>query len=182
MKKRNPRHGSMQFWPRKRARSQNVRIRSWGQSSEAKLLGFAGYKVGMTHVGYTDNRKNSTTKGQEVASPVTIIECPPLKVLGARAYKKGLYETKVVAQSISPSKDVPFTQKSKDTPSIDSANEADYLTLLVYTQPKLTSIGKKKPEVFEVGIGGSVADQIAYAKNKWAKKLQYQIFLLQVQS
>ena len=54
-KTRNPRHGSMQYWPRKRAKRSFPRIRSWGASKENKPLGFAGYKVGMTHVMIVDN-------------------------------------------------------------------------------------------------------------------------------
>ncbi|MFW5852848.1 MAG: 50S ribosomal protein L3, partial [Nanoarchaeota archaeon] len=61
-----PRSGSMQYWPRKRASSETVRVRSWGASNDAKVLGFAGYKAGMTHVLLTDNRKNSSTKGTKV--------------------------------------------------------------------------------------------------------------------
>ena len=52
-----PRHGSMQFWPRKRARRMYPRVRSWADCKDAKPLGFAGYKVGMTHVIYVDNKK-----------------------------------------------------------------------------------------------------------------------------
>ncbi|MBW2999343.1 50S ribosomal protein L3, partial [Candidatus Woesearchaeota archaeon] len=75
-----PRSGSMQYWPRKRAKRAYARVRSWAAGKEPKLLGFAGYKAGMSHISFTDPRKSSTTKGMEITWPVTIIECPPVKV------------------------------------------------------------------------------------------------------
>ena len=44
-----PRKGSVAFSPRKRAAKETPRIKSWPQNDEPKLLGLAGYKVGMTH-------------------------------------------------------------------------------------------------------------------------------------
>ena len=86
-KAHNPRHGSMQFWPRKRAKRAYAKIRYWGDSKDALPMGFAGYKVGMTHVTMIDNRKHSKTKGTEIFCPVTIVECPPLKIYSALFYK-----------------------------------------------------------------------------------------------
>ena len=62
---RQPRRGSMQFWPRKRARRSYARVKAWANSDKPKLLGFAGYKVGMTHIIATDSLDNveiSSTK------------------------------------------------------------------------------------------------------------------------
>ena len=75
-----PRHGSMQFWPRKRAQREHARVRSWpsANSEAGKPVGFAGYKVGMSHIIVSDNRKNAKTKGMDLMLPVTVIECPPL--------------------------------------------------------------------------------------------------------
>ena len=64
-----PRSGSMQFWPRKRARREYAKIRSWRAVKEAKPLGFAGYKVGMTHVMALESK-------EKAAIPVTIIVSP----------------------------------------------------------------------------------------------------------
>ena len=84
---RSPRAGSMQFWPRSRSRNEVARIRTWPESKESKLLGFAGYKVGMTHLLINDNGQNSMTKGTDIFCPVTIVECPPLKTASIRFYK-----------------------------------------------------------------------------------------------
>jgi len=84
---RNPRHGSMGVWPRKRAKREVARVRSWANIKDAKPLGFAGYKVGMIHLLINDNRPHSKTKDEDINCPATLIECPPLKVLSARFYK-----------------------------------------------------------------------------------------------
>ena len=89
-KRGNPRHGSMQFWPRKRAKRQYARVRTWPKTTELKFLGFAGYKVGMTHSIIIDNKANSITKGESKSIPITIIECPPLKIASIRFYKTSL--------------------------------------------------------------------------------------------
>ena len=57
-----PRKGSMQFWPRKRAKKIIARVRKWANVQEAKPLCFPGYKAGMTHIMFTDTRKTSLTK------------------------------------------------------------------------------------------------------------------------
>ena len=105
-KRNNPRHGSMQFWPRVRANRPYARIRNWVQIKDAKPLGFAGYKVGMTHVLYTDNKKTSMTKGEDISCPVTIIECPPLKVFSVKFYKTVVSDSQVVAEILA-EKDLP---------------------------------------------------------------------------
>jgi large subunit ribosomal protein L3 len=91
-----PRRGSMGVWPRKRAKRHFASVNAWADSKDAKLLGFAGYKVGMTHITVTDNQPNSTTKGREIIMPVTIIECPPLKTASIVLYKKDAYGLKQV--------------------------------------------------------------------------------------
>ncbi|MGV8141255.1 MAG: 50S ribosomal protein L3, partial [Candidatus Woesearchaeota archaeon] len=83
-----PRHGSMQYWPRVKAKRQYATVRSWNTNHKDAILGFMGYKAGMTHVMAIDNRKSSITKGEEVFVPVTVIECPPLKVAGIRLYRQ----------------------------------------------------------------------------------------------
>ena len=174
-----PRSGSMQYWPRKRAKSEVVRVRSWANVKDSKALGFAGYKAGMTHVILTDNRKNSSTKGMKLRVPVTIIECPNLKVIGARFYKKTILGQKVLGEvefksdnkRLSQRKIVAKNPKSNfDTFSEKLANVSD-IRLIVHTLPGKTSIGKKVPEVFELGIGGSIEEKFNYAKEHAGKEL-----------
>ena len=176
---RSPRHGSMQFWPRKRAKRIYARVRSYAKSNEAKILGFAGYKAGMTHVFVKDNRPNSQTKGDEIFVPVTIIECPPLKTSSIRFYKKNDDKNVLVSEIFSDNLDKELGKKiklrkgdKKDKKKVEDIKEFDEIRLGVYTQPKLTGIGKKKPELFEMHIGGKKEEQLAYAKEQLGKEIK----------
>ena len=172
---RRPRHGTMQFYPRKRARRPIARVRSWANVREAKALGFAGYKVGMIHLMIADNRPTALTKGETISCPATIIECPPLKVASIRFYKNSIYGFKTVSDVFADNLDkelerkiiMPKSKKSK----IEDVKDFDDITLVVHTQPKLTGIGKKKPEIFEVGIGGNKEDKLKYAKEILGKEI-----------
>ena len=178
-KAHNPRHGSMQFWPRKRAKKAYGRVRYSPESKDAKPLGFAGYKVGMTHITYGSVIPNSKKKVVEtVASPVTIIECPPLKIASVRLYKKNYFNELIVAKEILNKNDKELGRKIKlpkkqESPKLDDikTEEFDEIRINVYTQPKLTTIGKKKPELFEVKIGGKKEDQLKYVKENLNKDL-----------
>jgi large subunit ribosomal protein L3 len=177
-KAHKPRAGSMQFWPRVRAKREYTRVRSWADSKDAKLLGFAGYKVGMTHVLAADNKKTSPTKGTNINIPVTIIECPPMKIVGVRFYN-------VVDGKLNPADQIMFNNNEelkrkislpkKQDKKLDSfqekLSEFSDMTLIVSTQPKKTGIGKKKPEVFEVAVGGSLEEKYNYAKENLDKEI-----------
>lgn len=157
-KRHSPRHGSMQFWPRKRAKRIYPRIRTWPELAGAKLLGFAGYKVGMTQIRVRDN-SNSVTKGQIISIPVTILECPPLKPLSLRFYQQTdsnltliseIPSTLQLNKELAKKINLPKKKKEKIMP-----DKFDRVTLQVYTQPKLTSL-KKRPEIFEIGLSKEV--------------------------
>ena len=83
-----PRKGSVAYSPRKRAAKESPKTSSWPETEETGILGFPGYKVGMTHISILDSTKNSPTEGMEISTPVTILETPPIVVMGIRAYKK----------------------------------------------------------------------------------------------
>ena len=89
----------MAFSPRKRARSETPHISSWAavDGDEPKILGFAGYKVGMSHIMAIDYRKKSVTAGQEIRMPVTVVELPAMKAIGARGYIRDTYGLRTVS-------------------------------------------------------------------------------------
>ena len=172
-KPHRPRHGSMQFWPRVRAKRESSRVRTWKSSSEAKLMGFAGYKAGMGHVIYTDNKPHSMTKGEDIACPVTIVECPPIKLIGIQFYKNSSYGLKTVSQIFAQNLDKNL-ERTLQMPKKNQGKEAqdfDDLRLIVHTQPSLTGIGKKAPEVFQIGIGGNKEDKLKFAKENLGKEV-----------
>src|SRR5579859_7363567 len=100
MARHRPRRGSLGFSPRSRSVRPLPRIRSWPAGPKTPAIeGFAGFKVGMTHAFIVDYRKRSTTAGQEVSVPVTVVEVPPLRVVGARIYRSGPYGSRVIAET-----------------------------------------------------------------------------------
>lgn len=174
----NPRRGTLQFRPRKRAIRTFARVRSWPALKEAKPLGFAGYKVGMTHIFITDNKSTSMTKGEDISIPVTIIECPPLKTASINFYKRSIngielvsaLATKELNKELGRTLSLPKNVKKKIEDF--KPQEYDDIRLLVYTQPRLTTIGKKKPEVFELALGGKIEEKFDYAKEKLGKEIK----------
>ncbi|MFT4303270.1 MAG: 50S ribosomal protein L3 [Candidatus Woesearchaeota archaeon] len=165
-----PRHGSMQFWPRKRAKTQTPRIRA--RVNVSGVDGVYGYKVGMTHVSVKDAGATSRTKNEVIVKPVTIVECPPMKVAGVRFYKKKDGVLFAVSDFFADKLDKELSRKII-VPKFKEIIDVDYddLRLIVYTRPSLTSLKKKKPEVFELGISGSKEEKLAYAKEKLGKEI-----------
>jgi len=172
---RTPRQGSMQYWPRSRAADIVARVRTWPASKDVKLLGFTGYKVGMTHVMLKDNRPTSLSKGEEIAVPVTVVECPPIKIAAVMLYKKDAYGTHCVGQISTDKWDKEVARKislpKKAPQKVDTAGVHE-IRVLAYEQPKLTTIGKKKPELFELGVGGQkMEERLAYAQGLLGKEV-----------
>ena len=175
-----PRRGSMGYSPRKRARAETPHIKSWPEGGDKpKIQGFLGYKAGMTHAFVVDYRPTSTTSGREIAMPVSVVEVPPIKIAAVRAYKETFHGLQTIgeiwADKLDPelSKRLPLTKKEKKK-KWDFTKDADELRVLAYTQPKLvTSVPKKTPEIRELRIsGGSIEDQIKYAKEILGKELK----------
>lgn len=169
---RSPRAGSMQFWPRVRSRERTARVRTWPKSQDAKPLGFAGYKVGMTHLLVIDNNQHSLTKAREIFCPITVVECPPLKAASIKFYKNSQNISHLVSEVFADNVDKELEgvltipkKKGKE------AENFDFVRLLCYTQPKLISIGKKIPELFEVALGGNKEQQLRLAKEKIGKEI-----------
>jgi len=166
----------MQVWPRVRAKRIYMRISHFIQSKDNKLLGFAGYKAGMTHIFITDARKHSMTKGEDIRVPVTVVECPPIKIAGIRIYKKKDGKMQPANEFLAKA-DKELGRKidtpKKESKKIESVKPEDFdeLRALVQTQPRMTGIGKKKPEFFEVSIGGNKEEKLKFAKEHIGKEL-----------
>ncbi len=165
---RRPRRGSRGFRPRKRAETQ-VATMWWPSRSESRVLGFAGYKAGMTTVAYID-QSESPTKGQEVVGAGTVLEVPPVYVYGIRGYKQGKIIGDVLVSDEAKLKILGMKKAKKSEIAEDNIDD---LRILVYTQPNRTFIGKKHPERFELGLGGKNAkEKLALAKNFLGKELR----------
>ena len=209
-----PRHGSLGVRPRKRASKIVPRVRSWPEIvlDKPKLLGYAAYKAGMTHILVIDDRPNRDTTGKEIFVPVTILDAPPMLVLGIRAYKRfpmsGLLSIGEVWRDPTESLTTLLDEIYKDNPFIEltpeeltckylhglrkvnpglvkpenggykfvvkyheekiskiKASNPDEIQVIMSTIPVLSGIGKKKPEIVEIKIGGgaSVEEQLDHA-------------------
>ncbi|MEM5802146.1 MAG: 50S ribosomal protein L3 [Candidatus Aenigmatarchaeota archaeon] len=177
---RKPRKGSLAYYPRKRARRIYPRIKTFPLEEKIKPLAFAGYKAGMLRAIISDNRKGSPTFGQEITVPVTVLDCPPLRVIGIRAYQPSSKGLKAFTEVYA--KDLPKEIKRKV--KINSEKTQENLTkiennldrikslrLIISTQPKLSGLKKKTPEIFEIEIGGkNLKEKLEYAKNILGKE------------
>ncbi|MCJ7444752.1 MAG: 50S ribosomal protein L3 [Methanotrichaceae archaeon] len=170
-----PRRGSLAFSPRKRAKSEVPRIRSWAEADKPKIAGFAGYKAGMTHIMMLDDRQRSLTEGMEISMPVTVLEAPPMNIVAIRAYESfngGLRSMgEAWADNLSPvlSRAITIPKKAHGISSGDLQSLSDEIAeirILVHTSPILvTGIPKKIPDIMEMPIiGGTIVDQVKLAQ------------------
>ncbi len=174
---RRPRKGTLQFWPRKRAARAYPRIRNQVVPSENVLSGFAGYKAGMTHLMLVDNRPDAMTKGEVIAVPVTVIECPPIKVASIRLYTNSPNGLRLLKESFGKvdkalGRKIVLPKKELPAVSLPELSTISDVRVNAYTQPWLTGIGKRKPEFFELVVGGkSIEDRIKFAQDILGKEV-----------
>ncbi len=144
------------------------RIRAWPAGSPKPAIeGFAGYKVGMTHAFIVDYRKRSTTAGQELAVPVTVVEVPPLRVVGARIYRRSPYGLRIAGEVWGAGAAPELSRRIPPHPPSDAAaverfghTGGDEVRLMVHTQPHLLSGSPSKtPDLFEVRVSGEKFDE-----------------------
>ncbi len=165
----------MQYWPRKRSRHSLVRVRSWVPEAKTKLLGFIGYKVGMTHLLVVDNKPKSLTKGEKIAIPVSVVECPPLLIAGVAFYKYSAHRLIKCASILAEKVTAEFGRKTpapkKPGKKFADIKDFDDLRLLVQSQPHLTSAEAKMPKLLEIALGGKKEEKIAYAQQVLGKEI-----------
>ena len=86
-----PRHGSLGFLPKKRCSKTKGKIKSFPKDDynfPCHLTAAIGYKAGMTHVVREVNSPGSKLNKKDVVEAVTIIETPPIKIVGIVGYLK----------------------------------------------------------------------------------------------
>ncbi len=177
-KKHAPRRGSLAYLPRGRASKFLPRIKNWPslEGDSAKLLGFVGYKAGMTHAVMTIENPDSPFQGQETVIPVTVIDTPPIRPFSIRGYKLTPYGVKLVTEVLAETlsedlrkampfpKEYDFAAKMKEfEENLDSFTE---IRMLIHTQPRLAGVPKKKPDITEYKVGApSVREAFEYAQS-----------------
>ena len=180
-KKHAPRHGSLAYLPRGRAKRKVGRIRFWPKVEEGPtLLGFMGYKAGMTQMIIVEDKPGSLHLGKETAHPATVLDVPPIIVFAIRAYTKDQYgiETFTEAWMKDPPKDFDrafvlpeeFDTEKNLKKLEENADQIAEIRLMVASQPRLAAVPKKKPDITEIKVdGGSIKEQIEYAKSLLGK-------------
>jgi large subunit ribosomal protein L3 len=146
------------------------------------LLGFIGYKAGVTTVSMVEDHAGSPNFGKEIVSPVTVLDTPPAIVCAIRAYTRDSYGLKTLTEAWmkEPPKDIerlitppknPEPEKGLKVMEENQEKIAEF-RLLVATQPRLTRVPKKKPELVEIKADGpSVKAQFEYIKPLLGKKI-----------
>ncbi len=180
-KKHAPKRGSLAYLPRGRAARAFGRIRFWPEIKEGPaLLGFMGYKAGMTHIFMVEDKPGSPNLGKEITRPATVVDVPPITICAIRAYVKNQYglQTFTEAWMKDPPKDLDraivlpehFNTEQGLKKMEENLEKIAEFRLLAATQPRLAGVPKKKPEIMEIKVdGGSVREQFEYAKSLLGK-------------
>ena len=196
-----PRHGSLQYLPKKRTKHHRGRIRSFPRDNAAlppHLTAFMGFKAGMTHVVREIERPGSKLHKKEAVESVTIVETPPMVVVGVVGYvatPNGLRTlTTVWANHLSDdikrrfyknwyrSKKKAFTKyakKAAETPQLieDQLQRIkDYcqvVRVLAHTQMKKLKLRQKVNHLLEIQVnGGDIAAKVQFAKDLFETEIE----------
>jgi len=188
--------------PRKRATRMRGKVKSFPKDNAAAkphLTAFLGYKAGMTHIVRDLDRPGSKAHKKEVVEAVTIIETPPMIVIGLVGYVKtprGLRPlTTVWAEHLSDtikrrfykhfavSKKKAFTKYAKNlTTDVGKKHMEEKLRrivkycqvirVLAHTQMNKLNLRQKKSHLMEIQVnGGSVQDKVTWAKEHLEKEV-----------
>merc|ERR1712095_149509 len=158
-----------------------------------------GYKAGMTHIVREMDRPGSKTNKKEVVEAVTILETPPIVIVGVVGYidtPRGLRALKTVwAEHIgeeakrrfyknwSGSKKKAYTKYStkwsdplgKKEIEKDLAKIKKYCSVvrvIAHTQMKILRKRQKKAHIMEIQLnGGSSADKVEWAREHFEKQV-----------
>ncbi len=139
--------------------------------SGKNLKGFICYKAGMMSAYVKDNTPDSMTKGKKIIVPVTVLECPPMKIFSIRLYKNG----KVAKEFLAPHLDkelkrkVKIPKKERGENKFEEENCED-IRLICYSVVKNTGI-KKKPDLTEIGLKGNIDEKIKFIKENLGKEI-----------
>lgn len=193
-KKHAPRHGSLAFLPRKRAAITKGRVRRWLNTSDSLIfLGYAGFKAGMTHITYIEDQKNSPYFGKELMKPVTVIEVPPLILIGIRVYNEDEYGKYIVGDIFSTELN-DYLRRKISLPNfenydfesikeklIKALNNTSQIRGIFQTQPHLTSLPRKKPDIIEIQVNsvGDSVEEFNFALNLLGNEIRVRDILIE---
>merc|ERR1712193_262875 len=197
-----PRHGSLGFLPRKRSSRHRGKVKAFPKDDPSKpchLTAFISYKAGMTHVVREVDRPGSKVNKKEVVDAVTILETPPMIVIGCIGYietPRGFRTLKTIfAEHISEeckrrfyknwykAKKKAFSKACRKWQDEDGQKqiEKDFqqmkkyckvIRIIAHTQMKLLPLRSKKSHIMEIQVnGGSISDKVDYARSTFEKPI-----------
>jgi len=190
----------MGFYPKKRARRHRGRVKAFPRDDAKKpihLTAFLSYKAGMTHIVREVDKPGSKVNKKEVVEAVTILETPPMVIVGIVGYvatPKGLRALRTVwAEHIGEdcrrrfyknwykSKKKAFTKASKKWQDdlgkkvIEKDLKAmkrycKTIRVIAHTQMKLLRQRQKKSHIMEIQVnGGTIAQKVDWARQHFEK-------------
>ncbi|MFX1517495.1 MAG: 50S ribosomal protein L3 [Promethearchaeota archaeon] len=176
-KKHAPHRGSLGY-RRKIAKRHTARWRTWPESSDStpRLLGYAGYKAGMTHLAMVNTDRRSPFFKQEQFVPVTVIETPPIAIFGIRVYytdqisQKLRVGTQIWGENIDKDLErrikIPKEKQNKDLQIKeiqDNLDQVKEIRVLTHTLPREAGFPQKTPDILEIKVGGPISAAFNYA-------------------
>lgn len=172
-----PRAGSLQFWPRSRAKSLLPSV-NWSALHNvpkgAGLLGFIGYKVGMIRILAKDLTPSSMTKNKQIIVPSTIIECPPMKILSVRLYKNNQVATEILAENLDKELKrvlkLPKKEGKKLSEIEKELSNYDDVRIIMFSLVKRAFI-KKSPDIIEIALNGTIGEKFDIVKKLMGKEV-----------
>lgn len=198
-----PRKGNLGFLPRKRTSHHRGRIRSFPRDDASKaphFTAFGGFKAGMTHILRDVDRAKAKLDKKEKVEAVTIIETPPLKVVGLVGYietPRGLralatvwanhldqgtlrrfYKNWVNSKRKAFSNYQAETAKDAKRVEVQLNRIKKYCTVvraIVHTQHNLLkNLRQKKNNIFEIQINGgkSIGEKVDFAHSHFEKEIR----------
>jgi len=197
-----PRHGSMGFTPKKRSCRSRGKVKAFPKDDPSKpvhLTAFMGYKAGMTHIVRDVDKPGSKVHKKEVVEAVTIIETPPMVVVGIVGYidtPRGPRSLKTVfAEHLTEdcrrrfyknwykSKKKAFTKYAKKWGDEDGKKSIDEdlskikkycstVRVIAHTQVKILKHRNKRAHIMEVQLnGGTIAEKVDWAREHFEKQI-----------
>jgi len=200
-----PRHGNLGFLPRKRTKHHFGKIKSFPKDDATKkphITAFMGYKAGMTHIVRDIDRPGSKLHKKEVVEAVSVLETPPMVVVGLVGYietPRGLRAlTSVWAGHLSEeckrrfykawykSKQKAFTKYQKRwseaakgaagpmTAELERIKKyCQVVRAICHTQISKIRVTQKRTHVKEIQInGGSTADKVDFVRNLFEQEIK----------
>ena len=119
-----------------------------------------------------DSTPDSMTKGKKIVVPVTVLECPPMKIMSVRFYKNGVVSTEVLAESLDKELKRKIKFPKEKSKALDSFKIEDYddVRVIAYSVVKKTGV-KKTPDIVEIGLAGSVEEKFNFIKENLTKEI-----------